>query len=423
MEVSQFMEAIEELALEKGMPKEAVLKAVEAALAAAYRKDYGRPSQTFRVKIDPEANVLKVFNVKKVVENVKDPLNQISLEEAKKIDPEAEIGGEICIEMPPPKEFGRIAAQTAKQVIIQRLKETERELIYEEFKAKEKTLVTGTVQQFEGKNVIIDLGKASGILPPSEQIPNEKYKIGERLKVFITSVERTPKGPQILLSRTDPEIIRALFEIEVPEIEIGSVEIKAIAREAGSRTKMAVASRQEGVDPVGSCVGQRGTRVNAVLSELGEEKIDIILWDKDPEVFIVNALSPAKVAEIEIDEKKKEAKCYVTPDQLSLAIGKEGQNVRLAAKLTGWKIDIIQATDELLEKIRKEKEEKEKKGEEEKSLKEILEVSDSTIKALKEAGYKNLEDLQKVSIDDLTKIKGIGKKTAEKIIEKLKAKN
>jgi len=363
----EFILALEQIADEKGISKESILEAVESALGAAYRKDYGKSGQIIRCKINPEKGVMKFWLIKKVIdpEEKEGPIDEekeISIKEAKKIKKDVKVGDEIEYSLPTHEEFGRIAAQTAKQVIIQKLKEAEREVVFNEYKNQEGKMVSGIVQQIEGGNVVVDLGRANGIMFPSEQVTGENYKIGQRIKVLITKVEETNKGPQIMVSRAADDLIRYLFMTEVPEIEGGSVEIMGIAREAGTRTKMAVRALQEGVDPVGSCVGQRGTRVQAVLSEIGNEKIDIILWDEDPEVYIINALSPAKIEEIKIDKKAKEAVVYVVPEQLSLAIGKNGQNVRLASKLTGWKLDVLEVKEgkEKEEKASGKKEEKEK---------------------------------------------------------------
>lgn len=348
-EINPFMAAIDEICNEKGLKKETIIEAVEAALAAAYRKDYGKPKQVIRAKIDEitgEAKMFRVFEVFETEEEVEEKEQQLTLAEAKKLDKKAEIGGEVLIPLPKEEEFGRIAAQTAKQVIIQRIREAERDMLFSEFKDKEDTVMNATVQQIEGRNVIISLGKANGIMFPSDQIKDEKYYIGQRLKVYVREVAETTRGPQIVVSRTDEGLIKGLFESEVPEIAAGTVEIKSIAREAGSRTKIAVIANEEGIDPVGSCVGQRGTRVQAILAEIGEEKIDIVLWDEDVEQFIMNALSPAKTKEIIISSKESKATVIVDRDSLSLAIGKGGQNVRLASKLTGWGIDIKKSDDD-----------------------------------------------------------------------------
>ena len=340
MEASQFMSAISQIAEEKGIPKEVILETVEAALAAAYRKDFGQKEQIVVAKIDPKTEKTRIFVVHKVVEEIEDPMKEISLKEAKKIDKKAKIGGEVQEEVFPPAEYGRVAAQTAKQVILQRLREAERDIIYKEYKDKEGQLVQGTVQQIEGDVVMIDIGKTSGILFPSEQSRSDKYYIGQRFKVYVVEVQSSGKEPQVIVSRARPEMIKRLFEIEVPEISAGTVEIKTIAREAGVRSKVAVYSSEEAIDPVGSLVGRRGVRVQAVMAEIGEEKIDIVLWDEDSKQFIINALAPAKVDKVELDKKTKTAKIKVASDQLSLAIGKLGQNVRLASKLTTWQIEV-----------------------------------------------------------------------------------
>jgi N utilization substance protein A len=288
----------------------------------------------------------KVFDVKTVVETAseaeEDPQKLIDIDEAKKLKKSAKVGDEIRTEITPKTgtSYGRIAAQTAKQVIIQKLREAERNVQFSDFKAKERTLQNGVIQRIEGDTILVDMGKATGVLFPSEQIRGEKYSIGQRLKVLILHVEPAAKGPKITLSRCHPDMVRKLFELEVPEIYNGSVEIKAVAREAGSRSKIAVIANQDGIDPIGACVGQKGSRVQTVMAELGGEKIDIIQYDEDAVKFIANSLSPAKILSVQLNEESKEAKVEVLEDQLSLAIGKAGQNVRLAARLTGWKIDI-----------------------------------------------------------------------------------
>jgi N utilization substance protein A len=344
MALSPFTAAIQQICSEKGIPEERVIETVEAALAAAYRRDFGKPSQNIRVTLDPESTQFQIFQVLEVVataEEVEESDRQISLEDARVDAPKIEAGEELIIPLPYHDEFGRIAAQTAKQVIVQRLREAERDVLYEEFKDKEHVLLNGQVQQLDMDNVIISLGKVNAIMPPREQIKGESYTTGQRVKVFVKEVAESNRGPQIIVSRTDARFIKELFALEVPEILAGTVEVKNISREAGSRTKMAVYSNNTALDPVGSCVGQRGTRVQAVLAEVGDEKIDIILWDENAEQFIRNALSPAKVRDISLDEEKKHANVYVDPDQLSLAIGKTGQNVRLASKLTGYTLDIV----------------------------------------------------------------------------------
>ncbi|MEZ4210619.1 MAG: transcription termination factor NusA [Patescibacteria group bacterium] len=337
---SEFLSAIEQIAEEKGISKESVIETVEAALAAAYRKDFGQKEQIVVAMLDPKSEKTRLFVVQKIVEEVEDPVKEITLEDAKKIDPEAEIGGEIREEVFPPAEYGRVAAQTAKQVILQRLREAERTMIFNEYKDKEGEMINGTVQRIEGNVVMVDIGKATGILFPSEQSRSDRYYSGQRMKFYISKVDDTAKEPQVLLSRSHPEMIRRLFEMEVPEIAAETVEIMGVSREAGVRSKVAVKSLQDSVDPVGSLVGRRGVRVQAVMAEIGEEKIDIVLWDDDPKQYIINALSPAEIKEVILDEAEHSALIKVEDDQLSLAIGRSGQNVRLASKLTGWNIEV-----------------------------------------------------------------------------------
>lgn len=338
----EFIGALTQIEKEKGIDKETLIQAIEAALISAYRKNFGS-SQNVKVKFDRENGEIKVFAQKKVVESPNNTLLEISIDEARKIDKKCSINDIIELEVTP-KNFGRIAAQTAKQVVLQRIKEAERNLLYDEFSNREGDIITGIVQRIEKKNVIIDLGRTEAILPPQEQIPGEIYKPTQRVKTYILEVKKTTKGPEIYVSRTHPGLVKRLFEFEVPEIYDGIVEIRSIAREPGSRTKMAVYSLDENVDPIGACIGPRGTRVQAVVDELQGEKIDIVLWSSDPVEYIISSLSPAKVLKVIIHEKEKAARVIVPDSQLSLAIGKEGQNVRLAAKLTGWKIDIKSET-------------------------------------------------------------------------------
>ncbi|HHV29602.1 transcription termination factor NusA [Acetivibrio mesophilus] len=335
---ADLIHALEQLEKEKGIDKDIIIEAIEAALISAYKRSFGS-SQNVRVSVDRETGDFKVFALKKVTANPQNELLDISIENAKKINPDLEEEDIAEIEVTP-RKFGRIAAQTAKQVVVQRIREAERGIIFNEFSNKEGEIVTGIVQRIERKNVIIDLGKAEAVLAPAEQIPGEEYKFNDRIKTYIIEVKKTTKGPQIMVSRTHPGIVKRLFELEVPEIYEGIVEIRSISREPGSRTKIAVYSKDDNVDPVGACVGQKGTRVQAIVDELRGEKIDIIKWSSNPEEYISSSLSPAKVVRVDINEEEKSAKVTVPDFQLSLAIGKEGQNARLAAKLTGWKIDI-----------------------------------------------------------------------------------
>lgn len=333
-----FVAALAQLEVEKGIPKGYLIEAISDALLSAYKKDYGT-NQNIRIDINELTGDVKVFAAKKVVEDVRDDNLEISLEDAKMIDIRYGLDDIVELEVTP-KSFGRIAAQTAKQVVIQRIREAEREIVYEKFVNREGDIVTGIVQRRERTNVFIDLGDVEAVLPLSEHIPGEEYKFGQRIKVYILEVKKTSRGPSITVSRTHPGFLQRLFELEVPEIYDGTVELKAIAREAGSRSKVAVASIDENVDAVGACVGQKGSRVQPIVNELNGEKIDIVQWERDLSKFIANALSPAKVLSVTIDGDGKQAHVVVPDDQLSLAIGKEGQNARLAAKLTGKKIDI-----------------------------------------------------------------------------------
>lgn len=356
MDLKSLQASLEQIGAERGISKEKIIETIEDALAAAYKRDYGKKGQIIKAKFDIKTGEVLFSQVKIVVDEsmltekpeeteeqdkIKfNPEHHIMLEEAKKIKKDVRPEEEIIFPLETKKDYGRIASQTAKQVIIQRLREAEKQSVYDEFKNKEGELISGIVQRIEGGNVFIDLGRITAILPKEEQIKGESYRLGERIKSLLLFVEETPKGINILLSRSHPKLVTKLFEMEVPEISGGIVEIKDIAREPGSRSKIAVTSNQERIDPVGSCVGQKGIRVGTIISELGGEKIDIIEWSSQPSQFISNALSPAKILDVEIKEKTKEAEILVDEDQLSLAIGRAGQNVRLAAKLTGWKLDI-----------------------------------------------------------------------------------
>jgi len=340
LDMKQLALAIRAIAEEKNLPEDKVQEVVEQALAAAYRRDYGDREQEVRVTMNLNTGDVDAYVTKEVVERIGDADYEISLSDAQVMKKDAKIGDEIEIHEKV-ESFGRVAAQTAKQVILQRLRETEREAVMEEYSDKIGTVINALVSRVEGNIVRLDLGKAQGIMPRSEQIQGERYYPGQRLKVFLKDVERGPRGPQLVVSRGNTNFIEWLFEAEVPELEGGAVEIKAIAREAGVRTKLAVSSSVPGVDPVGTFVGGHGTRVNAVVGEIGEqERIDIIVWDENPLAFITNALSPTKVAHVALDEEAKKAKVFVPEDQLSIAIGRGGQNVRLASKLTGYELDI-----------------------------------------------------------------------------------
>ncbi|MBN3039304.1 MAG: transcription termination/antitermination protein NusA [Candidatus Omnitrophica bacterium] len=369
----ELLSILEHLEREKGIKKEILIQAVEAALVSAAKKDLGPNVKDVEVKLDPKTGGIKVFSDGKEVTS---------------------------------GEFGRIAAQTAKQVIIQKIREAEREVIFEDFNKKMGTLALGLVHRFEKGSIIVDLGKTEAILPKSEQSPKETYRQGERVRAYILDVKKTAKGPHIVLSRSNPGLIKQMFELEVPEIYEGIVEIKSIAREAGERTKIAVYSKDDKIDCVGACVGMRGIRVKNIVRELRGEKIDIIRWNEDPKEFIAGALSPAKVLSMEIDKENRASKVLVADDQLSLAIGKRGQNVRLACKLTGWDIDIKSATETDKEKA---------------DLEKLAGIGEKIRTALESAGYKSVKKLAAADVSELTRIKGIGEKKAEKIIAQAKA--
>jgi N utilization substance protein A len=336
---AELLRALDQIEEEKGISKDVIIDAIEAALLSAYKKNFGATAQSMRIEMERDTGEMRAYQVRTIVEAVEDPTTQIALAQVREWDPTAEPGEMVEVEVTP-KDFGRIAAQTAKQVVVQRLREAERELVYKEFRDREGDIVTGIVQRIERKNVYLDLGRIEAVLPPPEQIPREGYRQGERVKAYVVEVRQGTRGPQIVVSRTHPGLLKRLFEIEVPEVYEGIVEIKAIAREAGTRSKIAVSSRDRNVDAVGACVGPKGSRVQAIVDELRGEKIDIVSWSPDVAQFAAAALSPAKVVRVEIEETTKTALVIVPDHQLSLAIGREGQNARLAAKLTGWRIDI-----------------------------------------------------------------------------------
>ncbi|NJK82373.1 MAG: transcription termination/antitermination protein NusA [Chloroflexaceae bacterium] len=342
---SDFYSAISQIAAERGIPREAIVDVMEKALATAYKRTLGSnpPPMEVVVRLDPQTGMARVFAEKQVVDEVFDERFEVELSLARQIKPDVQPGETISIESTP-RDFGRIAAQTAKQVILQGIKEVEREHIYGEFMEREGEIVTATVQRTAKGNVIMELGKAEAILPAKEQVEADRYYHGQRLRVFLLEIRREERGPRLIVSRAHKNLILRLFEMEVPEIFNGTVEIKSIARESGLRTKVAVAARQEGIDPVGSCVGMRGIRIQNIVNELNGEKIDVVQWSPDPREFIAQALSPAQVVEVNLNEIERSALVIVPDKQLSLAIGREGQNVRLAAKLTGWRIDIKSAT-------------------------------------------------------------------------------
>jgi len=376
--MSEISNAIKQICEEKKLDFDAVVSTIELALAAAYRKDFGQKNQNIKVKFNPESGHSKIFDVKMVVEDLPaeeeaamlageplpeheyvegeeekhrfNPKTELQIKDAVMIKPDVILGEEVIVELPEPEDYGRMAAQTAKQVIIQKLREVERDMVFSEFKDREHEVINGIVQRQEGRLVFVDLGKAIGILPAEEQIMGEQYPIGARLKIYVKEVRSGQKGAEVILSRKSEEILKKVFYLEIPEIANGLIKIESVAREAGSRSKVAISTDSENIDPVGSCVGQRGARIQTIISELGGEKVDIIQFDEDPSKYIANALSPAKIISMKIDETTRRAVAKVASDKLSLAIGKNGQNVRLAAKLTGWKIDIVpgEGSEEIL---------------------------------------------------------------------------
>lgn len=431
MDQSSIAEAVKQICQEKGIPVQAVIETIEAALAAAYRKDFGEKNQNIKVEFDLNTGLSKVFDIKTVVEDMPElteeelaalaekpvdqplaegeeplrrfnPKTEIQISEAKQIKKSYNLGDEIKTALEVPGDFGRMAAQTAKQVIIQKLRETERAAMYEELKKQEGEILVGTIQRREGNLVLVDLGRLTALLPPDEQIRSESYVAGAHLKVYIVSVNSTTKGPEVIVSRSHPEIVKKLFALEIPEIANGTVQIKSISREAGSRSKIAVWTDQENIDPIGSCIGQRGARIQTIISELKGEKVDIIKYSEDPKEFIANALSPAKIIEIKLNEEEKTATAKVAEDQLSLAIGKAGQNVRLAAKLTGWKIDIF---SEGGKKAEVEAEAEADTGELEKNDEEKEEKVEEEIKEQKEEKKPKVKKDKKVKAEKKPKVK------------------
>lgn len=438
--MSELSNTIKQICDEKGLSFESVVATIESALAAAFRKDFGEKNQNIKVNFDVETGKSEVYDLKTVVEDMPEeelleegdeaegekkgekaellevkkeeavvgegevaeekrkfnPRTEIQTKDAKLIKKSYKIGDEIKTKLEVPGEFGRMAAQTAKQVIIQKLREAEREMIFNDFKGKEHEVVSGVVQRREGRIVLIDLGRAVGVLPGEEQIYNEQYRPGARIKIYVKEVKIGSRGPEIILSRTSDEILKKVFYLEIPEISNGLVELKSVAREAGARSKVAVAATSDSIDPIGSCVGQRGSRIQTIIQELGGEKIDIIQYDDTPEKFIANSLSPAKTISIEIDEKEKKATVKVAEDQLSLAIGKGGQNVRLAARLTGWNIDIMADKAAAPVKIEEEvKVEEDKIADNRKQTAEVAEGKEDEVKEKKEKKEKKSKKKKK----------------------------
>jgi len=365
IEVKELISAMEELEQERGINKEYLLESLETALVTAYKRNFDS-AENVKVTINGITGDIKVYAVKEIVEEVEDEMLQISLEEAKKENKKAEIGGTVEFEIIP-RDFGRIAAQTAKQVIVQKIREAERNMVFTEYNDRKGEIVSGIVQKADGGTVVLDLGKLEGIMLVKDQIPTEEYKVNDKVRAYVVSVEKGIKGaPQVLVSRSHPDFVRKLFEFEIPEIYEGLIEIKSVSRDAGSRSKVAVYSTNENIDPVGSCVGQKGIRIQNIINELKGEKIDVIEWNEDPAIFISAALLPAQVMAVDIREEEKFAQVIVPDDQLSLAIGKSGQNARLAARLTNWKIDIKSESQfrELLANMENEEIEQEENVEE-----------------------------------------------------------
>ncbi len=412
---SDLSRIIEQVGKDKGIDRQILVEALEQALLAAARKKYGL-KQELEAKYNQDVGEVELFQFKTVVKKIKNPPTEIGLEEARELDGDAQVGDSLGTKIDI-SEFGRIAAQTAKQVIIQRVKDAERENIFEDFKDRKGEVVSGTVQRFERGSIIVNLGRAEAVVPQQELIPRETYKPGDRIRAYVLDVRKTPKGPQIILSRSNPNFLMKLFEMEVPEVAEGIVKIVSAAREPGSRAKIAVYSRDSDVDPVGACVGMKGSRVQAVVQELRGEKIDIIPWSDDPASFVCNALAPAEISKVIINQEARSMEVVVEDDQLSLAIGRRGQNVRLAAKLTEWRIDIRSEskTDRVLPAL----DEIASRGMD--RVDRIAGVGGKTAQLLNTAGYMTVADLCQSTAEQLTKIEGIGPKKAEKIIDAAKA--
>ena len=412
---SDFIVALTQLAAERHLPREIVLSAIEAALVSAYRKDSVTAGQNLSVKLDPGTGEVNVYVIKTVVEEVEDDRVEIDLQDARSIKSDAELEESIATETLP-HSAGRIAAQTAKQVVMQRLREAERELIFEEFADKAGEVFAVNIQRVEPQQVIVDLGRAEAVLPFSEQAPTERYRAGLKMKVLLQSIERSTKGPELIVSRADKLLLKRLFEMEVPEIFNGAVEIVAIAREPGSRSKVSVRARQDGVDPVGSCVGLRGVRIQNIVNELQGEKIDVVAWSKETNRYIANALSPSQVLHVELDEEAKTAAAIVPDRQLSLAIGREGQNARLAARLTGWSVDIRSSIRQAEEKQKADEAAAEAAAPD---LIDDLELTTRTLNTLKNVGVTTISEVVAMPKPDLMRINGFGEKSYTELRERL----
>ncbi len=401
--VADLRKVIDQVSREKGVDREVLIKTLEEAVKAAAKKKLG-PNYDLEVNFNDEMGEIEVFEFKEVVAKLTDANVQITLEEAQEIDPESEIGDSLGVKMDP-DAFGRIAAQSAKQVIMQRLREAERDIVYDDYKDRRGEIVHGIVQRFDKGSIIVNLGRTEAELPVKEQIPKENYKQGDRIRAYILDVKQFSRGPQVMLSRTHPNLLATLFENEVPEISEGIVSIVQVAREPGSRAKIAVSSKDSDVDPVGACVGMKGSRVQAVVQELRGEKIDIVTWDEDPAKFICNALAPAEIVRVLVDEANRSMEVVVPDDQLSLAIGKRGQNVRLASKLSGWSLDVTSETN--YNQTLKEAYE---------SLLNLDGVGEGTALNLYQAGFRSADELAKVTVEELVQVRGIGEEKAAKLI-------
>ncbi|MBT4384965.1 transcription termination/antitermination protein NusA [Candidatus Peregrinibacteria bacterium] len=426
----QFMSAIRQLCSEKSLPEETILEIVEAAIRTAYRKDYGTKDQVIDVDIDAKTENVSVFIVKEVVDEVENEEYEISLSAAKKINKDIKVEEEVRIDVTP-ISYGRIAAQAAKQVIIQRIQEAERDFMFETFKERQNELINALIHRVDNNHVYVELGGITALLPAREQIPTEQYYGGQRIKLYLDKVIKTNKGPQLLISRTHPKLVAKLMELEIPEIKAGTVEIKGIAREPGVRCKVAVHSNDEQVDPIGACVGQGGSRVQTITQELSGERIDVIPWDENAAKFIQEALKPAKIAKVEVEEDKKLAKVYVAQDQRALAIGKNGQNVRLASNLTGWEIDILDADPDMSPApAGKSSEGSGGKSSSSAAAKPAepevvmmiteLDLSDEIKEKLAAVSLEQVAQLKGLSAKDFTQVDGVTEEEAEQIVEAVK---
>ncbi|MFA6436501.1 MAG: transcription termination factor NusA [Candidatus Gracilibacteria bacterium] len=431
---SQFLAAINELCESKNLPKDVIIETVKAALRAAYRKDYGTREQNIDVELTDSGNFATIYIIKEVVKKVEDDEIEITVKDAKAYKKDAKVGDQIRIDVTP-ASYGRIAAQSAKQVILQRLQEAERDMMYEAFKDRENELINALIHRVEDRNVYVDLGNITTFLPYDQQMPNERYYGGQRIKLYLDKVIKTTKGPQLLISRTHPNLVRKLMELEIPEIREGVVEVKGVSREPGIRCKVAVSSKDKKVDPIGACVGQKGVRVTAVMDELNGERIDIIEFCEEPSKFIAAALSPAKITHIKLDQNAKRASVFVAQDQRPLAIGKNGQNVRLASQLTGWEIDILDAvalseTDKTapapgrngtaVESAKTPAGEPVVVGPKVLKITDLEGISPEIVEKLAAVNLVELEQIKGLSVKDFMSIEGINEEVANILVEELK---